>query len=509
VIAGAAFSIPSPARADSLSELKIELSAIRSQIKHLDAQSPHFTPARRDELAQIKSEVAVLQSQMDEQAESAAAPPVQALAPAPKTKDLGVSFGSSTPPGPKVQEPKVGGIPLITSPGGAFFIAGTLDAGVRDDNGAGHSVLSVESGLMRASRLTLEGYQAVGFGLRVVGIIEGGLNVATGTGADNPGAAGSSNDFDFGRESFIGIGNDTYGYIDFGRQYSPIWAVSAAPWADPFAGNYFGGILALDPTLAVNSRVSSSIAYNYRYTWEGMLDPSPPVGLGFAAMYALGGGHGTNVAGVNNPSNAGQQFGASASYGTQHWWIGAGYQQIDGYNSNLAPFTNNYIPITAGVPAYFQKTRLVEETVSGSYVTPIARLFAQYNAQNDGRKNAATNGVDQNDWFVGFDAPTWPHQTILFSYGQLYDHTTTRAEYSMVQASYEYDLVRVPGTALYVEGLMVDNNRHSAQGVLGADNVITTPGPGTILPDQLSANGSTPDYGATSTSVAMGIRFIF
>jgi len=143
VIAGAAFSIPSPARADSLSELKIELSAIRSQIKHLDAQSPHFTPARRDELAQIKSEVAVLQSQMDEQAESAAAPPVQALAPAPKTKDLGVSFGSSTPPGPKVQEPKVGGIPLITSPGGAFFIAGTLDAGVRDDNGAGHSVMDV------------------------------------------------------------------------------------------------------------------------------------------------------------------------------------------------------------------------------------------------------------------------------------------------------------------------------------------------------------------------------
>jgi hypothetical protein len=79
----------------------------------------------------------------------------------------------------------------------------------------------------------------------------------------------------------------------------------------------------------------------------------------------------------------------------------------------------------------------------------------------------------------------------------------------MYQASYEYDLVRIPGTALYVEGLVVDNNKHSAQGVLGAGNVITTPGPGAILPTQLTAGGGVPDYGATSTSLAMGIRFIF
>jgi predicted porin len=532
-LAVAAMSVPHPAKADSLGELRVELNIIQSQIRAMQAQSKHFTPAKRDELAQIKAEVAQLKAQLDQAQLAAAAPapapmPVSAApaaAPAPRgtptyeqqlavlpatPNNQGVSFnGGTSPLGPKVQKPIVGGIPLITTPGGAFFIAGTLDAGIRDDIGAGHSVVAVQSGLMRASRLTLEGYQAVPFGLRVVGVIEGGLNVATGTGADNPGAAGSSNDFDFGRESFVGIGNDDYGYIDFGRQYSPIWAVSAAPTADPFAGNYLGGIVAFDPTLAVNSRVSNAITYNYRYTWEGMLDPSPSRGFGFAAMYALGGGHGTDVAGVNNPTNAGQQFGASASYGTKHWWIGAGYHQIDGYNSNVAPFSNNYIPTMAGVPAYFQKTRLVEETISGSYLTPVARLFAQYNSQDDGRKDANMNGVDQNDWFVGFVAPTFPHQNLRFTYGQFYDHTNTEAEYSMYQASYEYDLVRVPGTALYVEGLVVDNNKHSAQGVLGADNVITTPGPGTILPDQLTANGSTPDYGATSTSLAMGIRFIF
>jgi predicted porin len=360
---------------------------------------------------------------------------------------------------------------------------------------------------MRATRLTLEGYQSVGFGLRVLGVVEGGFNIAKGIGASNPSAAG--NGFDFGRESFVGIGSDKTGYIDFGRQYSPIWAVSAAPTADPFAGNYLGGIVAFDPTLAVNSRVSNAITYNYRYTWEGMLDPSPSRGFGFAALYAPGGGNGTTYNGVKVPVNGGQSFGASASYGTPKLWVGAGYDQIDGYNSDVAPYNQNYIPPTSVLPSSFQKTRLVEETVAASYLTPIARLFVQYNSQDDGRKNAKLNAVDQNDWFVGFVAPTFAHQNLRFTYGKFYDHTSQKAEYSMYQASYEYDLVRVPGTAVYIEGLVVDNNKHSAQGVLGAGNVLTSPGPGQILPTQLTANGASPDYGATSTSLAMGIRFIF
>jgi predicted porin len=498
------------AKADSISDLKMELNIIQSQIKDMQAQSTHFTPAKKDELAQIKHEVAELKTQIDQQAKVEAAPkPMtppsyeQQLATnlQPQTNNQGISFnGGTSALGPTVQKPIVGGIPLITTPGGAFFIAGTLDGGIRDDIGAGHSVVQVQSGLMRATRLTLEGYQSVGFGLRVVGVLEGGFNLARGIGASNPSAAGTSNDFDFGRQSFVGIGSDKTGYIDFGRQYSPIWAVSAAPTADPFAGNYLGGIVAFDPTLAVNSRVSNSITYNYRYTWEGMLDPSPSRGFGFAAMFAPGGQTGTKT----DPSNAGQQFGASASYGTPHLWIGAGYHQIDGYNSDTAPYSNNFFPPSSAV-----KTALREETVAASYLTPIARLFVQYNAQSDGRKNASNFGVEQDDWFIGFVAPTFAHQNLRFTYGQFYDNTTQKAEYSMYQASYEYDLVRVPGTAIYLEGLVVDNNKHSSQGVLGAGNVITTAGPGVVLPNQLTANGTTRDFGATSTSLAMGIRFIF
>jgi predicted porin/type II secretory pathway pseudopilin PulG len=502
-LAISAVAVPAMAKADSISDLQVQLNIIESQIKGIQAQSHSYSPAKRDELNEVKAEVAQLKAQLAEvQAEPKPAPVRtydQQLAASlpPAAPGTGISFnGGTSPLGPKYQKPIVGGIPIITTPGGAFFIAGTIDAGVRVDSGAGHSIFSVQSGLMRASRLTLEGYQSVGWGLRVVGVLEGGINVAEGIGASNPSAAGAS--FDFGRESFAGIGSDKTGYIDFGRQYSPIWAVSAAPTADPFAGNYLGGIVAFDPTLAVNSRVSNAITYNYRYTWEGMLDPSPSHGFGFAALFSPGGQTGTKT----DPSNAGQQFGASASYGTKHFWIGAGYHQIDGWNSNVAPYSNTYIPATSN------KTALIEETVAVSYLTPFARLFAQYNSQDDGRKVSLNDGVDQNDWFVGFVAPTFPHQNLRFTYGTFYNHTDTKAQYSMAQASYEYDLVQVPGTALYLEGLLVSNNKHSAQGILGAANVGGT-GPAAILPDQLTANGTTLDYGATASSIAAGIRFIF
>ncbi len=489
--------LPDVARADSVSDMKEQMALIERQIKALQKTAKNSSPARQDALAQVTAEVAHLKKQLakiDTAPTGATTAAPLALNPAPQAE--APSAVAAVEPAPI--KPLVGGILLYSGHGGAFFVAGTLDAGVRVDSGAGHTITSVQSGLMRASRLTLEGYQDVGFGLRAVGVIEGGLNLATGTGASNPTAAGSA--FDFGREAFVGLGNDTYGYIDFGRQYSPIWAVSAGPEADPFAGNYLGGIIALDPTLAVNSRVSNAITYNYRYSWEGMLDASPGIGFGFAAMYAPGGGTGT----ATDPGHAGQQFGASASYGTTRWWVGAGYHQIDGWNSNIAPYTNTYLPATTN------KTVLVEATLAASYVTPLGRVYVQLNSQKDGRKRAQDGGVDQEDWFVGFVAPTFPQQNLRFSYGQLYNHTSTRAEYSVVQASYEYDLVRVPGTALYLEGLLIANNKNSAQGVLGATNVISSAvGPTTFLPDQLTANGSTPLYGATATSLVAGIRFIF
>jgi predicted porin len=519
-------ALPGVARADSISDLSMQMKIIESQIRTLQAHSSTLSSSSLAQLREVQEEVAQMKAQLAEVKAQPPVPPAPSapvvtakaaagaypypgLPPAPANSGVQVNGGTG-PTGPKVLKPLVGGILLYAGNGSALFIDGTIDGGIRYDTGVGHSNVAVQSGLARTSRLALEGYQNIGFGLRAVGVIEGGLDIAEGLGASNPSPAGKA--FDFGRESYVGIGNDKFGYIDFGRQYAPIWAAAASPTADPFGGNFLGGIVALDPTLAVNSRVSNSIVYNYNYTWEGMIDPAPSHGFGFAAMFTPAGNHPTSPTTTTAafPPNAGQQFGAMASYGTKRFFIDGAFNQIDGINTNNgeAPFTNTYIPVEP-----LDKTTLNEFTFAGSYVTPIGRLFAQYDTQYDGRKNAADDGVDQYDWFVGLAAPTFPHQVLRFTYGTLYNKTSTKAQYSVAQASYEYDLVQVPGSSLYIEGALIDNNKNSAQGLLGATDVGgPTTGPESaddILPTQLTGNGTKLDYGATASTIAMGVRFIF
>jgi predicted porin len=507
VLGAAAVMLPGLARADSVSDLQVQMQIIEGQIKTLQAHSRSLTPSGRTQLEEVQTEVSQMKVQLDEikaqpPANSVGAYPYPGLPPA--APGTGVAFNGGTGPvGPKVIKPLVGGILLYQGNGSAFFIDGTLDGGIRDDFGAGHSTLAVQSGAARASRLALEGYQNIGqylgVNLRAVGVLEAGFNINTGYGSSNaPGVATGA--FTFGRESYAGIGNDEIGYIDFGRQYSPLWATVASPTADPFGGNFLGGIVAIDPTLALNSRVSNAIIYNYNYTWEGMIDPAPSHGLGFAAMYAPGQQHsGTKT----NPVANGQQLGAMVSYGTKLFFVDAGYNQIDGYNSTDTAYTASYL---ATYPS--DKTALKEFSTAGSLLTPLGRVFAQIGVQYNGRNKAKPDAIDQDYWFVGFAAPTFKHQLLRFSYGTFYNHdqtykgTTKQAQYSVAQASYEYDLVQVPGTALYVDGLIIDNNKYSAQGILGGADVS---GP---YPTLVTDDGAT-EYGATAETLAMGIRYIF
>jgi predicted porin len=510
-----AVMLPGLARADSVSDLQMQMQIIESQIKTLQAHSSSMSASSVAQLHEVEQEVSQMKVQLDEVKAQPPAAPATAVGAYPypglpaAAPGTGVAVNAGTGPvEPKVIKPLVGGILLYAGNGSAFFIDGTLDGGIRDDLGAGHSTFAVQEGAARASRLALEGYQNIGFGLRAVGVLEAGLQINTGTGANNP--AGITG-FDFGRESYAGIGNDEFGYIDFGRQYSPLWATVASPTADPFGGNWLGGIVALNPSLAVNSRVSNAIIYNYNYTWEGMIDPAPSHGLGFAAMYAPGQNHGDTtgtVATAHYPVSNGQQLGAMVSYGTKLFFVDAGYNQIDGYNSTDAPYAANYIP------AYpFYKTALKEFSTAGSLLTPVGRVFAQIGTEYDGRNKATMDAIDQTYWFVGFAAPTFKHQLLRFSYGSLYNHDATykgktkEAEYSIAQASYEYDLVQVPGTCLYIDGLVIDNNKYSAQGILGAADSGTSST--WLLPTQLTTDDGAPDYGGTGESLAMGIRYIF
>lgn len=106
---------------------------------------------------------------------------------------------------------------------------GVVDANVRvDHNGAGTET-SIGSGLSRGSRVGFRSREDLGQGLHLLAMAEMGISVDTGdvlaTGAPAP---------SWGRQLWVGAGNADAGMVAVGRQYTPLFAVSAgalAPWA--------------------------------------------------------------------------------------------------------------------------------------------------------------------------------------------------------------------------------------------------------------------------------------
>ena len=250
--------------------------------------------------------------------------------------------------------------------------------------------------------------------------IEGGLGIDTGTGVSNPPNV-ASGAFSFGRTSAVCLGRDDWGYVTFGRQYTPLWSISAGGMNDPFGGNFFGGI---NPIYSDTIRASNAVVYSYGYTWETMLNPSPAKGLGVALMYSAG------EATAPSPERSGSQWGASVSYGGQEgWWIGYGIHEVTGSNSTMSA--------TAPVAS---SPLLRQQTLGASYDFGMVRVYAGVNLGSNGSDNGKTGGIDSQGWDFGAKLQLTPLQRIRFLYGQKWDQTTNKANLQTAQLSYEYSL---------------------------------------------------------------------
>jgi predicted porin len=455
-LAGGVVMMASPTvKADELSDLKAEMASMREEMRALKAQvSATAAPA----------------------AAPTAAPGTAPTAAPVIAQNSATPLGlvASKPPGPTPLV--INGIPLVSTSNTAIYLGGIFDAGYRIDGGTRqNSIQSINSGESYGSRLTLEGYQELGYGLRAVMAIEGGLGLNNGTGASNPPnvPAGA---FSFGRYSAVGLGSDDLGYVTFGRQYTPIWAVSAGGGNDPFGGFFFGGINTIYSTTI---HASNAVVYSYGYSWETMLDPAPLKGFGFSAMYSTG------QSTTPSPEDSGSEFGAAISYGGDGtWWLGYGYHQVSGSNSTISATA----PV-ASTPI------LRQHTVGASYDLGFARLFTGVNMGSNGNFNAATGGVNSKAWDVGAKVPLTPVQQVRFLYGMRYDQTNAKADLSTAQLSYEYKLYP-PAWGSYKSDLtlyaaigFIDNSPGATAALGGAI--------GTVLP------------GALAKSFITGFRYVF
>lgn len=178
-------------------------------------------------------------------------------------------------------------------------------------NEAGHENIRAVSGQVQPSRWGLRGAEDLGGGTTAVFTLENGFSVTDGT----LGQGGR----EFGRQAFVGLNNDAWGALTFGRQYSPLgdalrFYESAVLWAD--TGAHIGDADNVFDTFRINNAV--------KYT-SPLLD-----GLQLSALYGA-----SNDAGHFADNRA---YSAALRYNLGQLSLGAAYMEL---NSPAAPDNQN------------------------------------------------------------------------------------------------------------------------------------------------------------------------
>jgi predicted porin len=332
-------------------------------------------------------------------------------------------------------------VPLLCAaqPAGVT-ISGVIDGGVRRDSGGAGTQWSAGSGLMQTSRITFFGVEDLGDGLRASLGLESGISIDTGAGTSNPPTATPTQSLTFGRTAAVALGSDEWGYVSLGRQYTPIFGLSASGANDPFGANWLGGVTTV---YNVAARASNSIGYTYGYSSRAFLSGAPRSGFGAAAMYSFS----------EEPSgpteHAGEQMGFNLSWGDGKWFVGYAQHRTKGSNGTIsatAPVSNT--PTTR------------QQTLAASYEFPFGRLHAGINT-SDG---SAT--LDRFNWHVGATLPFGERHALRLLYGRANDKTAANADFSTFQVGYQYNLSR--RTNLYAGWGYVDNSPGSRVTPTGA-----------------------------------------
>lgn len=255
------------------------------------------------------------------------------------------------------------GASLLIAAGGAaaqssVTLYGTADVFVQYlGNGAVHS-WSERSGGNTGSNIGFKGSEDLGNGLKAVFTLENGFNI-------NNGAFFVDSSTLFYRQSWVGLNDEKYGSLTFGRQYQPtFWAVYPT---DPFRGDEVLSPLsaaadAVDRhTLATQSatgRSSNSIVYQ-----------SPVVGgLKFDAMYGLA----TTVT-LPVPQSVGNILDLSLMYSGYGFYAGLAYQNQHGGTESLPG-----LPVLPGQPAGLNLLGTERFTGALAYRIGIVNLMFNY-----------------------------------------------------------------------------------------------------------------------------------
>jgi predicted porin len=304
---------------------------------------------------------------------------------------------------------------------------GVIDEGLNyTNNAAGHSAYQMQSGYAQGSRFGLKGAEDLGGGLKAIFTLENGFDL-------NSGKLGQGGRM-FGRQAFVGLSDDKYGTITFGRQYDSLVDYLAQTTAN---GNW-GGYLLSHPYDNDNTDNSFRVNNTVKYA-------SPDFsGFQFGGTYSLS--NDTNFA--NN-----RQYSVGAQYTLGGLLVAASYLQANnpGLTSGGAIATNdaNFLSerlriFGGGVNYTFGSTTLgfvyTNSTVTNPAATDTSVYVGSITPPNGGTLSALK--------YQNFEVNAKYQFTPAFFVGGQYVYTTSSFESS----------TGTPKPKYHTLGLMADYN---------------------------------------------------
>ena len=321
-------------------------------------------------------------------------------------------------------------------------VYGVVDQAITSQNQkTGGNVTSLLGSGYTTERLGFKGSEDMGNGMKANFMLELGMKGPNGN-LDNAQTGPAQL---FQRVSTLGLSGASWGSVNFGRQYTPVFSIQAAN--DLFRVAGVGSIYSL--TNVGVTRASNSIRYD-----------SPNFsGFSLAAMYGLGDtglgnvSTGTALAAPlvgTNPMNLGRQAGFNVMYNNGPLMLGAGYNKL--YLSAITPVLNSFDD---------QKTT----SLTGSYDFKVVAINAGWQ-----ENKVSSNLQDRTVWNVGATVPVFGADSVKLSYSDRHDKLVNSADSKLTALGYVHPMSK--RTTLYATYAKMSNDNNAAQGfIFGAPGV--------------------------------------
>ena len=307
-------------------------------------------------------------------------------------------------------------------------VGGVIDQAVQmgDWASTGGRITRMVSGGNTTNRLFFKGSEDLGNGMKANFHLEHQPNPDDGTAAN---AAAF-----WHRTATVGLSSNSWGAVNFGRQYSP--------WFSTRAGNdifYTAGVGSNYSLEGALTRISNSVRYTSNSFNGFKVDVSYSFGNQAAGVVSDSGQEGTTSA----TDKLGRETGIALSYGNGPLKLAYAYDKQT---------------ITQG-PDVSKKLN----HVNGSYDFKVVKLVAGWNSQKQDLVS------DQRSWYVGGVMPVFGKDSVKLEYTRFNNKMIASADAKLIALGYEHPMSK--RTTLYATYAKMDNDAAATKTLLGGVGV--------------------------------------